>query len=524
MKEKASPTEQPTPRFPKTNLFGSRTLGIDFRPFQKEILLKIKIKLQAGERQLHIVSPPGTGKTLIGLELVEYIGLPAIVLCPNTTIQAQWPEKADRFIMDTDSLSEKLPDDLPLVSTHPDIRSPVIALTYQLFSARENKTKDAERIFTELISSGYKTLVFDECHHLTNLWADIILVFLEKHRDSFIIGLTATPPIDRSHKEQTKFLDIVGDVDAEVPLPAVIRDGLLTPFQDLARFVVPTERESRFIQHRFEAIDEIISLFMNPPEGIDSLSMWVEERMLSPQWRGKTYDDFIHLSVKAPSFAIALCRFFRSRGLALPKEVIEPEEIPQPLGIKDIALLVEDYVQDHLLTLQTKEAKELAHKALTTMKLFGFEYENKKLIQRDSPVSRVLAFSGAKLAAMRDILIREKEFMADELRVLVLTDFIAAHVMEKKKERDIFDPQAGGAVAAFRALLAHPETDELDPILVTGQVILIDDEIAEHVMSDAQAFFDENNIDTKLSLKKREDFYSLEGTGTGCGGDSRISW
>lgn len=515
MKEKTGSSEEEKVHFPKANLFGSRTLGIDFRPFQKEILKKIKKKLQYGERQLHIVSPPGTGKTLIGLELVEYIGLPAIVLCPNTTIQAQWPAKAERFIMDTDALAEKLPDNLPLVSTNPGVRSPVIALTYQLFSAREDKTKEAERTFTELITSGYKTLVFDECHHLTNLWADIILAFLKKHSDSFIIGLTATPPMDRSNKEQTRFLDIVGDVDAEVPLPAVIRDGLLTPFQDLARFVVPTERESRFIQHRFEAIEEILSLFMHPPEGIDSLSMWVEERMLKPQWRGKTYDDFIHLSVKVPAFAIALCRFFRSRGLALPEEVIEPEEVPQPLGIKDIALLVEDYVQNHLLTLHTKETEELTRRALKTMKLFGFEYENQKLVQRDSTVSRVLAFSGAKLAAMRDILIKEKEFMADELRVLVLTDFISAHVMEKTKQRDIFDPQAGGAVAAFRALLAHPETDELDPILVTGQVILVDDDIADCVLSDAQTFFAEKNIDTEISLKKREDFYSLEGSGPG---------
>ena len=38
----------------------------------------------------YLVVPPGGGKTLIGLEAVRRIGRPAIVLCPNTAIQAQW--------------------------------------------------------------------------------------------------------------------------------------------------------------------------------------------------------------------------------------------------------------------------------------------------------------------------------------------------------------------------------------------------------------------------------------------------
>jgi superfamily II DNA or RNA helicase len=38
----------------------------------------------------YLVVPPGGGKTLIGLEAVRRLGRPAVVLCPNTAIQAQW--------------------------------------------------------------------------------------------------------------------------------------------------------------------------------------------------------------------------------------------------------------------------------------------------------------------------------------------------------------------------------------------------------------------------------------------------
>src|SRR6266702_2732521 len=38
----------------------------------------------------YLVVPPGGGKTLIGLEAARRLGRPAVVLCPNTAIQAQW--------------------------------------------------------------------------------------------------------------------------------------------------------------------------------------------------------------------------------------------------------------------------------------------------------------------------------------------------------------------------------------------------------------------------------------------------
>ena len=55
-------------------------------------------KLAEGHRRLHIVAPPGSGKTILGLYLwAEFVKRPALVLSPNSAIQAQWASKAAGF-------------------------------------------------------------------------------------------------------------------------------------------------------------------------------------------------------------------------------------------------------------------------------------------------------------------------------------------------------------------------------------------------------------------------------------------
>ena len=42
----------------------------------------------------------------------------------------------------------------------------------------------------------------------------------------------------------------------------------------------------------------------------------------------------------------------------------------------------------------------------------------------------------------------------------------------------MLDDEAGGAVAAFRHLVACPAGDMLDPILMTGSTVLVDDDLS----------------------------------------------
>ena len=59
-------------------------------PHQEKALAAFEEGRNRHAAATYLVVPPGGGKTLIGLEAVRRLGRPAVVLCPNTAIQAQW--------------------------------------------------------------------------------------------------------------------------------------------------------------------------------------------------------------------------------------------------------------------------------------------------------------------------------------------------------------------------------------------------------------------------------------------------
>ena len=69
------------------------------RPSQREVIEMASAKLASGtDRRLHIVAPPGAGKTVLGLYLwAQVVKRPAVVLSPNSAIQAQWAARIDLF-------------------------------------------------------------------------------------------------------------------------------------------------------------------------------------------------------------------------------------------------------------------------------------------------------------------------------------------------------------------------------------------------------------------------------------------
>src|SRR5262245_36941029 len=78
--------------------FPSLSFRGTLRPSQAEVVAIAQKKLAEGARRLHIVAPPGSGKTVLGLYLwAACVRRPALVLSPNSAIQAQWAAKCELF-------------------------------------------------------------------------------------------------------------------------------------------------------------------------------------------------------------------------------------------------------------------------------------------------------------------------------------------------------------------------------------------------------------------------------------------
>ena len=128
--------------------FPKVTFGGELRPSQKEVVEIARKKLDEGKKRLHIVAPPGSGKTVLGLYLwAECISQPAVVLSPNSAIQAQWAARTDLFVFDPEQPQH--PEVFNWVSTEPETPSSLTSLTYQSVTMpqpRVRRTGHAGRI------------------------------------------------------------------------------------------------------------------------------------------------------------------------------------------------------------------------------------------------------------------------------------------------------------------------------------------------------------------------------------------
>ena len=96
-----------------------------------------------------------------------------------------------------------------------------------------------------LRAGGVRTVVLDECHHLASLWGYVVRAVLEElGGDVHVVGLTATPPDELTTQEAELYAALLGPVDFQVPTPAVVRDGFLAPYQELAWLTEPLGRRA----------------------------------------------------------------------------------------------------------------------------------------------------------------------------------------------------------------------------------------------------------------------------------------
>jgi superfamily II DNA or RNA helicase len=514
--------------------FAELAFGGQWRRYQRLALEAFERDRAAGRRRTHIVAPPGSGKTLLGVELVRRIDRRALVLAPNSAVQAQWLRSVRLF-------TREARDAPRFAGAHP--AAPLACLTYQALcqiedpeialgrvavarweeeraaatgTAVEAVREEAER-FTgaaaerrreqigaisaavkreiargehagvtlgELLSAsararvehlraaGVGTVVLDECHHLASLWGYVVRAVLEELGDDVhVIGLTATPPGDLPAAEADLYASLLGPVDFTVPTPAVVRDGHLAPYQELAWLTEPLAGEQAWLAEHDTRFRELVTALHDDAESDISFPRWVIARMRDRRRAAGddaevAWEDFQRAH---PALARAGIRFLASAGLALPPDAPRGEGYRRAPDLDDWLVLLEDYTLRCLYASEERAAAERAQAVSAALRELGFQLTRRGVRRGRSEVDRLLTGSQAKAIGLVEVLAAEMDSRGDALRGLVLCDAEVAEPRPDDALTGVLDPAAGTARHSVLAIAADLRTAPLRPLLVSGR-------------------------------------------------------
>ncbi len=85
-------------------------------------------------------------------------------------------------------------------------------------------------------------------HGLRNEWWKSLETFKKELKWDYTIALTATPPYDSSLSMWTRYIDMCGEIDEEITVPELVKEGSLCPHQDYVYFNYPTKEEQQEIK------------------------------------------------------------------------------------------------------------------------------------------------------------------------------------------------------------------------------------------------------------------------------------
>ncbi|MFH1811047.1 MAG: DEAD/DEAH box helicase family protein [Pseudomonadota bacterium] len=439
--------------------------GLTLRGYQQRTLDLFDSRTRAGQRSFYLVAPPGSGKTLLGLLMAQRLGEPAVCVSPNAAIQQQWLSRLTQHWVCVDTEVEKRAPTPPCSSEPTGPLQTLIALTYQRLAVRGEDSErhgNVHELHRRLRQAGVRTVILDECHHLSAEWGQACVELCQALEDPFVIGLTATP-VEQDHGPLARLLQ---KPDHAISLPSVVRHGDLAPFQDLCWIVAPSADEEQDLRGDLGRFEELYRRLRQPAEGRFSLDVWCDGLELEPRRvDGETVTDLSELYAAEPALVTAWCRQRFEGGREPCVDLPYAPEFYESPTLLDRLQLAACYCARHLLGDHPDD--RLGREAREILAGWGLAVSEGRVQRRPGKVSRRVLFSRMKLDAMAAILRLEQEALGPDLRVLVLTDHE-------------FPPEDRGGLScvdAMRLLTADPELDALDPILLTGRSVLVDDDL-----------------------------------------------
>lgn len=438
-----------------------------WRVYQERFLEHFSEHIKDGH--LHVIAPPGSGKTLLGLEILCQIGEKAIVLSPTLTIRDQWEDRLQEYFS-TERNYDKFSFDL-------SNSSDITFSTYQGLHAFYKKHDDAYGFLEHFRKMGIKTIVLDEAHHLKNEWWKCLFA-LKQDQDLTIVALTATPPFDSTQAEIKRYFDLCGEVDDEIAIPSLVKEGDLCPHQDFVHFSLPDQL----------TIDYIVAFRLKVAQLLKDLKtdkIFVDF-ILNHRFYSNTENSLEEI-YKHPTFFSAQLIFLNAIGTKIPKGKLKvlgfenKDKIEYPSFNNDWASVLLNHIlfndRDHL-----SADDEIVVAFEKKLKRLGVLKTHRVDLIGNEAFYKTLSNSPSKLNSIVDITKAANQELGHNLRSVILTDYIRKEYLELADER-INEIDKLGVVPIFHKL-RNSTKDRSKIAVLTGSLVIISTHVYDVISAD----------------------------------------
>ena len=395
-----------------------------WRVYQKRVL--DHFDYYKADHKVHIVAAPGSGKTILGIELIKRFDRPALVLVPTITIREQWIERIkEMFLNERINTDDYFSQDLKnmkwvTVATYQSLHS---AMTrYQGVQVEDNEEFVKEEnvdfmefdLFEEIKQRNIQTICLDECHHLRSEWWKSLEQFKKQANILYTVSLTATPPYDSEASMWKRYIDMCGEIDEEITVPELVKEGSLCPHQDYVYFNYPTKQEEQEINHFKIKSHEMMNLLMNDTQ--------FQTIIQSHRYLHENVD--LDLLLEKPAYLSSLLIYLDTKHLSYPsyyQEILGYDHL-EKMSEKWMEILLQGLLYDD--TDSYMISKSYYEELMKELKSRGLIENRKVTLQVNQAIEKMLVKSVGKCESIQTIVFHEYQCMKDQLKLLILTDYI----------------------------------------------------------------------------------------------------
>ena len=454
-----------------------------WRQYQRRVLDKAESFMDDGK--IHLVAAPGSGKTTLGIEFIQRFGNPTLILVPTVTIRQQWVDRIKQaFLSDANQAEQLISQDLKrpkmiTVATYQALHSAMNQVVGDGLIEDTDDTAQQEHfnfqdfdIRKTFEDKDLGTLCLDECHHLRNEWWKSLEIFRKSFPKIKMISLTATPPYEGEPALWERYISMCGEIDEEITVPELVKEGTLCPHQDYVYFAFPTMEErtqlDQFEKQKLNFLTKL-STDINFSNTIQS----------SPALSNQISDDEL---LANPKYLSATLIFLRS------KELPFPQRFQELLATKTLPTFTLEWFETLLngIIFQVPNwfgfTEEALNQLKSDLKANGLIERNQVKLIRNKKQDVLLNQSLGKLNAVRDIFKAEYQALGSNLRQLVLTDFIRKDFQVHLGDKNAQFTQLG-VLSYFESIRREMiEQSWTVPVAVlTGSLVIIPTSAKEHL-------------------------------------------